>query len=60
MTKEQLLALIEQKGNERKQALYETTKVQTVDYCNIMDCRKAVAAQIEVIRENQQSFDVKM
>ncbi len=55
-----MLALIEQKGNDRKQALYETTKIQTRDYGNTMDVRKAVAAQIEIIRENQANFDIKM
>ena len=31
MSKEQLLNLIAQKGNERKRALYETAKFQTTD-----------------------------
>lgn len=58
--KQQLLALIEQKGNERKQALYETTKLQTSDYGSTCDVRKAVAAQISIIEENQHNFDIKM
>jgi len=48
-SKQQLLNMIEEKGNNRKQALHQSTKEQTQDWQNTRATKDAIEEQIKRI-----------
>ena len=56
MDKSSLLTYIEQKGNSRKGAMYQITKLQTNDWHNTSDQKKKMVEQVNRLRQEQQEW----
>lgn len=56
MSKEQLMEYIEQKGNERKMAMYKITQLQTNDWHHTSSQKRKMSEQVERLRQEQREW----
>ena len=56
MGKDQLMQLIEAKGNERKKAMLHVTQMQTKDWYNTSELKKKMLEEMNRLRSEQQQW----